>query len=169
MRHPFEHVLREAEGFLLIGDSSKDRFPGYSYDAYTRAGKRFYCLDLGGLTESRGPTSGGKVYTAIDELPPERGELAIVWTHPHDSKRAVDLAKQAGYTQIWFSFGAGHRDAVARAREIGLTVLEVGRCPVFYLPKKPAACAAHTALVKLTGTYRKAPQLDATSKRREIW
>ena len=58
--HPLEKTIRDAEGLVLIGDSSEDRFPGYSYNAYTQIGKRFYCLDLGGLTESRGPTTGGK-------------------------------------------------------------------------------------------------------------
>ena len=45
MSHPLEKVIREADGFLLIGESSKDRFPGFSYAACTRAGKRLYRVD----------------------------------------------------------------------------------------------------------------------------
>ena len=69
MGHPLEEVMAQADGFVIIGDSAHDRFPAFSYHAYTRAGRRFYCLDLGGLTESRGPTKGGKVYTDVAQLP----------------------------------------------------------------------------------------------------
>ena len=52
MAHPLEEVIRNAAGFVLIGDSSQDRFPGQSFHSYTRTNTRFYCLDLGGLTEA---------------------------------------------------------------------------------------------------------------------
>jgi len=167
--HPLEETIREAEGFVLIGDSSEDRFPGYSYNAYTRIGKRFYCLDLGGLTESRGPAKGGKVYTSVDELPEDRDDLAVIWVKPRSAARAVEVAHSAGCRRVWFSFGTGHRDAVARARELGMEVVEIGRCPVYYLEEKPAACAAHTLLLKVTGSYRRPPQIDSDAKRREHW
>jgi hypothetical protein len=168
MAHPLEEVIRQADGFLLIGDSSKDRFPAFSYNAYTKRGKRFYCLDMGGLAESRGPTKGGKVYHSVEELPEERDDLAIIWVHPHDAARAVELAHEAGSKRVWFSFQTGHSDAVARARELEMEVIEIGRCPVYYLDKRPAACAMHTALVKITGTYRRPPQTDPSAKRREL-
>lgn len=167
--HPLEKTIRDAEGLVLIGDSSEDRFPGYSYDAYTKIGKRFYCLDLGGLTESRGPTTGGKVYTSVDELPEDRDDLAIIWVKPGSAARAVEVAHTAGCKRVWFSFGTGHRNAVARARELGMEVVEIGRCPIYYLANKPKACAAHTLLVKATGSYRRQPQLDSSTKRRELW
>jgi hypothetical protein len=169
MSHSLEDVIRQADGFLLIGDSSKDRFPAYSYHAYTTIGKRFFCLDLGGLKESRGATSGGPVYTSVEELPEDRGELAIIWVHPHTAGQAVELAHSAGCTKVWFSFKTGHRDAVARARELGMEVVEIGRCPVYYLDDKPAACKVHSALTKLTGCYARPPQLDPDAKRREMW
>ncbi len=117
MGHPLEDVIRSADGFLLIGDSSEDRFPAYSYHNYTTVGKRFYCLDLGGLSESRGATKGGKVYTAVSELPEDRDDLAVIWVKPRSAARAVDVAHEAGCKRVWFSFGSGHRDAAARARE----------------------------------------------------
>lgn len=167
--HPLEKSIRDADGLVLIGDSSEDRFPGYSYNAYTQIGKRFFCLDLGGLTESRGPTAGGKVYTSVTELPEGRGDLAVIWVKPRSATKAVEVAHSAGCKRVWFSFGTGHRDAVARACELGMDVVEIGRCPVYYLADKPKACAAHTALVKATGTYRRPPQLDSHAKRRELW
>jgi len=167
--HPLETTIRDAEGFVLIGDSSEDRFPGYSYNAYTQIGKRFYCLDLGGLTESRGPAAGGKVYTSVAELPEDHDDLAIIWVKPRSAVHAVEVAHSAGCKRVWFSFGTGHREAVARARELGMEVVEIGRCPVYYLENKPKACAAHTVLVKATGTYRRQPQLDPKAKRRELW
>ena len=109
MAHPLEDVMSAADGFLLIGESAKDRFPGFSYNAYTHAKKRFYCLDLDGLTESRGPTSGGKVYASVEELPDDRDDLAIIWVTPSSSSRAVEVAHEAGCKRIWFSFGTASR------------------------------------------------------------
>lgn len=168
MTHPLEEIVREAEGFLVIGDSSHDRFPAFSYHAYTSAGKRFYCIDLGGLTESRGATSGGKVYTAVDELPDDVGDLAMIWVHPHTAARAVEYAAAAGCKRVWFSFNTGHRDAVARAREMGLEVVEIGRCPLLYLDGAPAPCRGHRLLTKVSGLYAKPPQIDENAKRREM-
>ncbi|MCP4898196.1 MAG: hypothetical protein GY906_14580 [bacterium] len=167
--HPLERTIRSAEGFLLIGDSSEERFPGYSYNAFTETGKRFYCLDLGGLSESRGPTTGGKVYTSVAELPEDRDDLTIIWVKPRSAARAVEVAHDADCRRVWFSFGTGHRDAVAKARELGMEVVEIGRCPVYYLADKPRACAAHTLLVRVTGSYRRPPQTDSDSQRRELW
>ncbi len=169
MSHPLEDVIRSADGFLLIGDSSADRFPAASFHSYTKVGKRFYCLDLGGLTESRGGSAGRKVYTSVDDLPEDRDDLAIIWVKPRRAFEAVEVAHQAGSKRIWFSFGTGHRDAVARARELGMEVVEIGRCPVYYMDEMIAVCRAHTLMVKASGSYKKAPQLDAEAKKRELW
>lgn len=169
MAHPLEEVMREADGFVIIGDSSKGRFPAMSYHAYTRAKKRFYCLDLGGLESSRGPTKGGKVYTSVDALPGERGDLAIIWVPPDDAVRAVDLAHEAGCRRVWFNFKTATVAAVGRAHEFGMEVVEVGRCPVHFLDDQPGACRAHTLVLKVTGSYRRPPQLDAGARRRELW
>jgi hypothetical protein len=92
MTHPLEHVMRSADGFLLIGESSQGRFPAFSSHAYTSVRKRFYCLDLDGLSESRGPTKGGNVYASVDELPADRDDLAAIWVHPHTIACVVELA-----------------------------------------------------------------------------
>ena len=169
MAHPLETIINQADGFLLIGDSSEERFPGYSYNAYTKTGKRFFCIDLGGLKASRGPTEGGKVYGSVAELPEDRGDLAIVWLHPKSAVRGVEVAQGAGCQRIWFSFQTGHRDAVAKARELGMEVVEIGRCPVYYLDGAPPACRAHTLMTRVSGTRRRPPQLDADAKRRELF
>lgn len=169
MGHPLEDVINNADGFLLIGESGGDRFPAFSYHAYTEAGKRFYCLDLDGLTESRGKTKGGAVYASVDDLPGDRDDLAIIWVRPHTATRAVEVAHEAGCKRVWFSFKSGHRDAVARARELDMDVVEIGRCPIYYLDDKPNVCKAHTALVKLSGTYGRPPQTDSSARRRELW
>lgn len=168
MAHPLEQVMRDADGFVVIGDSSKDRFPAMSYHAYTRAKKRFYCLDLGGLDAPRGPTKKGPVYGSVDALPEERGDLAILWVPPEDAVRAVDVAHEAGCRSIWFSFKTATADAVNHARELGMEIVELGRCPVHFLPEQPGACKAHTLLLKLSGAYRKPPQTEACETRREL-
>lgn len=170
MSHPLESVIRDAEGFLLVGDSSEERFPAFSYNAFTKANKRFFCLDLGGLTESRGPIKGGKVYTKVEDIPADgRGDLAIIWVKPHSAAKAVEVAHQFGAKRVWFSFQTGHADAVARAKELGLQVVEVGRCPVFYLDDKPVICAAHALVAKVGGTYGRSPTDTADPKRRELY
>ena len=166
--HPLQRVLAAADGLVLIGDSSQDRFPGFSYHAYTQAGKPFHCLDLGGLTESRGPTRGGVVYTRVEDLPAERPDLAEAWVKPRRAAEAVEVAHEAGCRRVWFSFQTGHPSAVERARELGMEVVEIGRCPVYYLEGAPAICRAHAALVRLTGTRSRPPQTDPTADRREI-
>ncbi len=167
--HPLAQLLQDAAGFVLVGDSSADRFPAYSYASYTRAGVAFHCLDLGGLSESRGPESGGPVYSTVQDLPAERSDLAVIWVHPKAAAAAVEAAHEAGCRRIWFSFQTGHRDAVARAEELGLEVVEIGRCPVYFIDGGLAACVAHRALVRVSGTRRKAPQTDPEAPRRELY
>ncbi len=171
MTHPLQQIIDVAEPFVLIGDSSDGHFPAMSYHAYTALGRRFYCVDLGGLGESRGKTAGGPVFASAADLPDDRSDLAVLWTHPHKAKGAVDVAHEAGCKRVWFSFQTGHRDAVAHARELGMEVVEIGRCPVYYLPTKgmPMECRWHVRLTKLTGAHRRPPQTDPDAKRREIW
>ena len=168
MGHPLEDIIRQADGFLLIGESSKGRFPGMSYHQYATVGKRFYCLDLDGLPASRGPTRGGKVYHSVAELPDDRDDLCIIWVHPNTAERAVEVAHQAGCRRLWFSFGSGHRAALARAYELGMEVVEVGRCPIYYMDQKTPICAAHTAVVKTSGLYDDPPQTTADPRRRQM-
>ncbi len=169
MTHPLKSVMDQADGFLLIGDSEAERFPALSFHAFTGAGKRFHCLDLGGLKVSRGKTPGVPVYSSVAELPQDRDDLALVWVHPRRAVDAVDVAHEAGCRRIWFSFHTGHRDAVAKARALGMEVVEIGRCPVYYLDGAPVECRAHTLLAKLTGAVGRPPQLDPDAKRRELW
>jgi CoA binding domain len=168
MPHPLENVIRNAEPFVFIGDSGEARFPATSYANAARMKHRVYYFDLGGMTESRGPVKGGKVYADPKDIPSDRTDLAVVWTKPHSAKRAVDVAHELGAKRIWFSFQTGHRDAVEHARSLGMEIVEIGRCPVYYMEGQMGACKAHTALVKLTGTYGKPPQTDPNAKRREL-
>ena len=114
---------------------------------------------------------GGPVYASVADLPADRGHLAVIWVHPHRASDAVDAAVEAGCKQVWFSFQTGHRDAVAHAQEQGLEVVEIGRCPVYYMDLKtlPGVCAWHARMTKLTGTWKRPPQLDPDAKRREVW
>ena len=77
--------------------------------------------------------------------------------------------RNAFANQVFFHrFGAGHRDGVARAYDLGMEVVEVGRCPVYYLADQTPACRAHTAMVKLSGLYRKPPQISVDPRRRQM-
>jgi len=168
MGHPLEDVIRNAPGFLLIGDSSEGRFPAASFHNYTQTGTLFYCVDLGGLTESRGKSAGKKLYHLGEELPADHSDLAVIWVKPRSAARAVEIAHEAGCKRVWFSFQTGHRDAVARARELGMEVVEIGRCPVHYMDQQVPICRIHTVMLKATGVYGRPPQTDPDAKRREI-
>jgi hypothetical protein len=168
MSHPLEDVMRSAERFVVIGDSSENRFPAMSFHCYTKVGKPFYCLDLGGLGESRGPTKGAKVYTRAADLPDDRGDLAILWVKPRSAHRAVEVAHGAGCKKVWFSFQTARPSAVRRARELGMDVVEIGRCPVHYLAEQTPVCRVHTELTKLTRLYQRPPQTDPEARRREL-
>ena len=166
MAHILEQVINNADGFVLIGDSTQERFPALSYSAYVKAGKRFFCLDMGGRTTSRGPIKDGKVYVSVDELPDDRGDLAVIWVKPNQAAAAVDLAREAGCTRVWFSFLTASAAAVSRATELGMEVVEVGRCPVYYLDDKPLPCRMHTMVVSMTGTRSRPPETEADHGKR---
>ena len=168
MSHPLEDVIRNAEPYLFIGDSSEDRFPAFSYANASKGGHRVYYLDLGGLTESRGPVKGGKVYAKAEDVPEDRTDLAVIWVKPNSAKAAVDVAHGLGAKRVWFSFKTGHRDAVGHARELGMEVVEIGRCPVYYMDNLQFGCKMHAGMVKLTGTYAKPPQTDPDADRKEL-
>lgn len=171
MTHPLADVIDGADKLVLIGDSTADRFPAASYHAYVTAGKAFYCLDLGGLTEARGPSKGGVVYASPDDIPDDHGDLAVIWVTPRRATEAVDIAHDLGCTRVWFSFLTGHRDAVARAKELGMKVVEVGRCPVYFMDPKtiPFLCRVHVAMVNVSGTTKRPPVTEADSGQRELW
>jgi predicted CoA-binding protein len=161
MAHPLEDVIRNAEPYVFICDSSQERFSGMSYANATKKGHKVYYYDLGGLTESRGPVKGGKVYADPTEIPLDRTDLCVIWVKPRKAREAVEEAQKLGAKRIWFSFDTGHRDAVARAQELGMVVVENGRCPVYYTKGQIPVCAAHTFWVKLNGSYGKPPRAEA--------
>jgi hypothetical protein len=158
------------DDFVLIGNSGDGHFPATSFHVYTLAGKRFYCLDLGGLTESRGNSAGRRVYPTVAELPAAHSDLAVIWVGKATARAAVEAAHAAGCRRVWLSFQTTEPDAVARARELGLEIVELGRCPVAYLPREkvPTGCRIHMGSMKLTGTWQKPPQTDANVRRREL-
>ena len=52
-----------------------------------------------------------------------------------------------------------------------MEVVEIGRCPVYYLRADgvPGPCKAHALITRLTGTWKRPPQLEPEAKRRELW
>ena len=72
-------------------------------------------------------------------------------------------------TRIWFSFSTAHPEAVEHANSLGMEVVEVGRCPVYYLDDTPLTCRAHTALTRLSGTRARPPQKTLDKDQRIMW
>jgi len=171
MNHPLARVIRETAPFLLVGDSDSDRFPAVSYHCYMQGDRPFFCLDLGGLSESRGFTKGGPVMRSLDELPEDwGGDLAIVWVHPFRAAEVVRMVAGVGCSRVWFSFQTVSDEAVQTARQLGVEVVEAGRCPVFYMAEQAAwPCKVHTLVARLSGTRALPPQTDARAGRRELY
>jgi predicted CoA-binding protein len=163
-------IINNAENFLLIGDSSSNRFPAMSFHCYTEANKSFHCIDLGGLKESRGFSGGLPVLNSIEELPEGwSGKLAIIWVLPVLAAECTRMAASVGCTQVWYSFQTASPEALKVAEEHGMEVIECGRCPVYFFEgAKPLPCRMHTAAVKLTGTIDLPRQLDLDADRREL-
>lgn len=170
MTHPLSEIMAEERPLLLIGDSDANRFPGMSYHCYATSGREFYCLDLGKLASSRGFTRGGPVIHAVDELPETwSGDLAIIWVSPIRAAEATRVAAEAGCTRIWYSFQTATPEAVELARELGLDVVEIGRCPLYFFEgQKPLPCRLHTAVVSASGTRDLPPQTTMGDTRREL-
>ena len=170
MNQELYDIINSTEEFLLFGDSSSDRFPGMSFHCYTRGHRSFYCIDLGGLEKSRGYTSGERVLGSIAQLPEDwSGSLAIIWVLPILAAECTRLAAEAGCTKLWYSFQTVSAEAIKVADELGLEVVEAGRCPVYFLDgPKPMPCRLHTAAVKFTGTLALPRQVDFTTARREL-
>ena len=151
MAHPLEDVMQAADGFVVIGNSADGRFPATSYAAYVQEGKRFFCLDLGGLTESRGPVKGGKVYPSVESLPKdELGDLAILWVKPSKAAEAVDVAHELGLTRIWFSFQTG------RPRRSG------GRCSTSTVSTRRVSCWRPCTVRRTSTTRRRWPRCSSS-------
>lgn len=159
--------MAETKPVLLIGDSDSDRFPRTSFVCYQKVGKPFHYLDMGRRDLSDYSKDHPILYS-VEELGEWGGDLAIIWVHPITAVKALELAHQAGCKRVWFSFGAGNQVAVDLAGELGVEVLEVGRCPVFFLKERAGPCKVHAWLAQASGLTKLEPQLHAGPDRREL-
>lgn len=165
--HPLRAVMAETTPFLLIGDSDSDRFPRASYACYTKIGKDFRFLDMG-RRDLSAYTQGRAVSHSPEEVQGFGGDLAVVWVHPFSVVKAVEWAHRAGCRRIWFSFGTISVAGLSRAGELGLEVLEAGRCPVYFLTERTGPCRVHGWVVDLLGVPELPPQTHAGEGRREL-
>jgi predicted CoA-binding protein len=170
MQNSLAAVINTEQPILLVGDSASARFPAMSFDCYMRQGKAVSCVDLGGRTTSRGASAGHAIYPSFDDLPPDwGGELAILWVPPYRAAECTRAVAAVGCTKVWYSFHTVTPEAISTAAELGVEVVEAGRCPVFFLKgPKPLPCRLHTAAARLFGMRSLPPQTDASATRREL-
>lgn len=161
-------VMAETKPLLLIGDSDSDRFPRTSFACYQKIGKAFHYLDMGHRDLSKYAKEHPILYRTEELGEDWGGDLAVIWVHAFSAVKALELAHQAGCSRVWFSFGAGNPDAVALAGELGIEVLEVGRCPVFFLNEQAGPCMVHAWVARTFGLTELGPQLHAGPGRREL-
>lgn len=166
--HPLAEIMAETAPILLIGDSDSDRFPRASHANYRKAGKAFEFYDLGkrDLTQH---VDGKPVRRSLSELPEQwGGDLAILWLHPASVPAGLEVAAGAGCKRVWFSFDTGSPGGIALAERLGMQVVEVGRCPVFYMSSRHGPCAIHGGVVQLTGLLDGAPRVAFQKGQREL-
>ncbi len=166
-RASLHDVMAETEPFLLVGDSDSERFPGMSFACYQKVGRAFCYLDLGSRDLSV-EAKGQRIFHSVEELGDWGGDLALIWVHAITAIKALELAHKAGCKRVWFSFGTGNSAAVALAAELGIQVVEVGRCPVLFLKERAGPCRVHGWFANATGLTGLPPQLDAGLSRREL-
>lgn len=160
-------VMAETTPVLLIGDSDSDRFPKTSFACYQNIGKAFHYLDMG-RRDLSAHAKGQPILYGAEELGDWGGDLALVWVHPLTAVKAVELCHEAGCKRVWFSFDSANASALERAADLGIQVLEVGRCPVFFLENRTGPCRIHGWVADVVGLTDLEPQLHAGPKRREL-
>ena len=70
---------------------------------------------------------GLNVVNSLADLPStvDRNDVvAIVFRRPTETLAVVEDAKKGNITAVWFQLGVAHPDAVAKAKEYGMDVVE---------------------------------------------
>jgi len=81
---------------------------------------------------------GQKVYRDLMSLPEPVHGVSII-TPPEITEQIVEDAAAAGITRLWMQPGAESDAAVARARELGMSVISGGPCLLVALGYRESA------------------------------
>ena len=79
-----------------------------------------------------------------------KADAVFVSVTPSRAEQVVREAAQAGFTKIWLQQGAESPEALAAAREVGVTLV-TGKCILMYAPPVTSIHGWHRAFAKLFG------------------
>jgi predicted CoA-binding protein len=119
---------------FAVAGASRDRskFGNRVLRAYMAAG-----LTVHPINPTESEVEGLRCWPRIAALPEPVHGLSVI-TPPEVTERLVEEAAAAGLRRIWMQPGAESAHAVARAKELGLTVIAGGPCLLVELPLRRA-------------------------------
>ena len=132
--------------FALVGHSAKKGFPTLSYTELKKQGKRVFAVD-----PSVEEIGGDRTYPDLASLP-QKVDAVVLELPKEETEDWVRKAADAGIPNVWIHMTRETPEAVALAKEKGLTVL-TGTCAVMYVKPGFSYHSIHKWIDKLTGKY----------------
>ena len=87
------------------------------------------------INPSQREIEGLTAYARLADLPETVRHVSII-TPPPITERVVEEAAEAGAKIVWMQPGAESREAIDRARELGMEVIAFGPCVLVELPRR---------------------------------
>lgn len=113
------------DAFAVVGASSdRAKYGNKVLRTYLQHGKRAWAVNP---REAAATIEGAPRVADLAALPEPVHGVSII-TPPPVTERIVEEAANAGIQRVWMQPGAESARAIARARELGLTVIAGGPC-----------------------------------------
>jgi predicted CoA-binding protein len=132
--------------YAFVGHSAKKGFPHISYGAAKKIGKKVFAVD-----PSVKQIDGDTTYPNLGALP-EKVDAVVLEVPREETLDQVRQAADAGIRNVWVHMNRDTPEAIALAREKGLTLL-TGTCAVMYVMPGFTYHSIHKGLNKLLGKY----------------
>jgi predicted CoA-binding protein len=124
----------EGQPHAVVGASAdRGKYGNKVLRAYLQAGRKAYPVNPN-ATEIEGLTA----YPSLDSLPEKVHAISII-TPPPVTEQIVEQAGQLGIKHLWMQPGAQSEKAVARAAELGISVIAGDACALVVLGYRESA------------------------------
>src|SRR5690349_10437227 len=109
--------------FAVAGASSdRAKYGNKVLRSYQQAGRKVFAIH-----PRETSVEGAPAFAKLSDLPEKIDGLSIV-TPPAVTEKLVEEAAAAGVTRLWMQPGAESPAAIARAKQLGLSVIAGGPC-----------------------------------------
>ena len=120
--------------FAVVGASPvREKYGNKVLRAYLQKGRRAFPIN-----PRESEVEGQKVYRDLMSLPEPVHGVSII-TPPEITEQIVEDAAAAGITRLWMQPGAESEDAIARAKQLGMSVIAGGPCLLVALGYRESA------------------------------